>query len=305
MMSTANEDTQTIISVNGGYRYLDFIAQCDRLLVRYDFLRKEEIGTSVMGKSIVALFLGTGKEQVHINAAFHANEWITAPLLLRFIEEIAQSVSSEGTFAKEAITWLENVTICAVPMVNPDGVDLSQDGIPPDCILAHELAEWNGGDCDFSRWKANIRGVDLNDQFPAYWEEEVSRRGTSGPGPQDYGGVKPLCESEAICLAELTRSRNFDRVMSIHTQGRELYWNYREMEPDGAEEMAAQIAAAGKYQAIKLSGSDAGYKDWFIHEFRRPGYTLEAGEGVNPLPPEQFLDIYEEVAPILAQFVRG
>lgn len=304
-MSTADGAPQPVVSVNGGYRYGDLITQCDQLLERYEFLRKEEIGTSVLGKSIFALLLGTGKEQVHINAAVHANEWITAPLLLRFIEEIARSVSSVGgTFGKEAITWLEKVTICAVPMVNPDGVDLSQDGIPVTYASAHELVEWNGGDRDFCRWKANIHGVDLNDQFPAYWEEEVSRRGTSGPAPQDYGGERPLCEPEAICLAELTRSRNFERVMSIHTQGRELYWNYREMEPDGSEEMATQIAAAGKYQAIKLSESDAGYKDWFIHEFRRTGYTLEAGAGVNPLPPEQFLDIYEEVAPILAQFIR-
>ncbi|RUT38792.1 peptidase M14 [Paenibacillus anaericanus] len=307
MTSTANDAPQSIVSVKGGYRYADLVDQCEHLLSKYDFLNKEVIGTSVLGKPIVALILGTGYEQVHLNAAVHANEWITTPLLLRFIEELAQDISLEGTVDKEweAKDWLEKVTIYAVPMVNPDGVDLSQDGIPTDCPFANELEKWNGGDHDFSRWKANIRGVDLNDQFPAYWEEEVARRGTSGPASQDYGGMKPLCEPEAICLAEFTRARSFDRVMSLHTQGRELYWNYRDMEPSGAEEMATRIAAAGEYQAIKLSGSDAGYKDWFISEFRRPGFTLEAGEGVNPLPPEQFEGIYEEVAPILAQFIRG
>mgnify|MGYP004548025827 FL=1 len=36
----------------------------------------------------------------------------------------------------------------------------------------------------------------------------------------------------------------------------------------------------------------AGYKDWYIAAFDRPGYTIEAGKGVNPLPLAQFNDIY-------------
>lgn len=38
----------------------------------------------------------------------------------------------------------------------------------------------------------------------------------------------------------------------------------------------------------------AGYKDWFIQEYDRPGYTIEVGRGVNPLPMEQFEQIYED-----------
>ncbi|MNI77462.1 Gamma-D-glutamyl-L-diamino acid endopeptidase 1 [compost metagenome] len=103
----------------------------------------------------------------------------------------------------------------------------------------------------------------------------------------------------------------------MHTQGKEIYWNYRDREPQEAEAMAERLAAAsgegsdgsngsgGGYRAVKLSGSDAGYKDWFIDEFRRPGFTVEAGEGVNPLPVEQFDDIYKGLAPILAEFIRG
>jgi hypothetical protein len=49
----------------------------------------------------------------------------------------------------------------------------------------------------------------------------------------------------------------------------------------------------------------AGYKDWFIEEYTRPGYTIEAGLGRNPLPISQFDMIYnnnEEImllAPII------
>ena len=47
------------------------------------------------------------------------------------------------------------------------------------------------------------------------------------------------------------------------------------------------------------ASSFAGYKDWFIQAYGRPGYTVEVGEGVNPLPLSQFDEIYRDVAPIL------
>ena len=43
----------------------------------------------------------------------------------------------------------------------------------------------------------------------------------------------------------------------------------------------------------------AGYKDWFIKHFRRPGYTIEAGSGENPLPLSQFPEIYRDNLGIL------
>ncbi|WP_244861485.1 M14 family metallopeptidase [Paenibacillus vini] len=312
LTAAGNHVHRPIVAIErGGFRNADYVDQMSRLLQKYDVLRSRQIGTSVLGQPLFALIVGDGPEKVHINAAVHANEWITAPLLLRFVEELAAARSAGDTCGLDA------VTLWAVPMANPDGADLAQDGIPPGCAWAEELAAWNGGSGDFRRWKANIRGVDLNDQFPACWELERERRGLAAPAPQDYGGPHPLSEPEAAALAGLTRAERFSRVLSLHTQGKEIYWNYRDREPQEAEAMAERLAAAsgegsdgsngsgGGYHAVKLSGSDAGYKDWFIDEFRRPGFTVEAGEGVNPLPVEQFDDIYKGLAPILAEFIRG
>lgn len=291
---------QIVHLVDGGYRFSDYMEQSEELLRTYSCLSQRQIGESVLGRPIHAWIIGEGKELLHINAAVHANEWITAPLLLRFIEGLAAEYE---LMQKNA----HKIAVCAVPMVNPDGVDLAQNGIAKGYTdqEREQLISWNGGSSNFSRWKANIRGVDLNDQFPAFWEEERDRRGRKGPAWQDYSGPHPLSEPEAIALVELTRKWNFSRVMSLHTQGREIYWNYREMEPQQAEVMANQLAEAGGYRAVKLSGSDAGYKDWYIQEFRRPGFTVEAGEGVNPLPAEQFDEIYEELSLIMGKFVLG
>ncbi|SDF63898.1 g-D-glutamyl-meso-diaminopimelate peptidase [Fontibacillus panacisegetis] len=300
MEKKQNDVCRIIHLVDGGYRYSDYMVQSEGLLRTYACLNQIQIGESVLGKPIHAWVIGNGKELLHINAAVHANEWITAPLLLRFIEDLATEYGLIQKIEDKIALWV-------VPMVNPDGIDLVQNGIPNGCtdLEREQLLAWNDGNPDFSRWKANIRGVDLNDQFPAFWEEERGRRGRKGPAWQDYSGPHPLSEPEAIALADLTRKCNFSRVMSLHTQGREIYWNYRDMEPQQAEEIANQLANTGGYRAVRLSGSDAGYKDWFIQEFRRPGFTVEAGEGINPLPAEQFDKIYDELALIMDKFVRG
>ena len=58
---------------------------------------------------------------------------------------------------------------------------------------------------------------------------------------------------------------------------------------------------ASGYRAVKLSGSDAGYKDWFIQRYRKPGFTIEVGNGISPLPLDDFDGMYREVAAIMKE----
>jgi len=200
---------------------------------------------------------------------------------------------------------MQEVSVWFVPLVNPDGAELVQTGLQSDHPYYKELEEWNRQSKRFAKWKANVRGVDLNDQFPAFWEEEVKRRGTAGPGPRDYPGTAPLSEPEAQALFSFTKEQDFDMVLALHTQGQEIYWNYRGYEPQDAEAIARKLALASDYKPVKLSGSDAGFKDWFIQDFRKPGFTVEIGAGVNPLPIETFPDLYEELWPLLVAAIEA
>jgi len=284
------------------FGFEEFEQSRNALLQAYPFLGYERIGSSVMGKEIGAFKLGHGSRAVHYNGAMHANEWITALLLMRFLEDGAKAVQTGVPCHGRNLTeLLGQVTLWVVPLVNPDGVELVIRGLGEEHPHKSQLLEWNGGHADFTAWKANIRGVDLNDQFPACWETERERRAVAGPGPRDYTGEAPLTEPEAKALAEFTEKQDFRLVMALHTQGREIYWNYRDLEPPEAEKAAIRLAELSGYEAVKLTGSDAGYKDWFIQRFRRPGFTIEAGYGTNPLPLEQFDDIYKEVAAILLE----
>ncbi|MFB0846446.1 M14 family zinc carboxypeptidase [Paenibacillus oleatilyticus] len=295
----------TIVETDAEYDYAELMDDVDRLLETYPFLEMTVIGQSVLGKDIPALRIGTGPREVHYNGAFHANEWITSLLLMKFIEDYAAAYAGRKPLRNRDMTVLyEQTSLWIVPMVNPDGVELVQQGLTSGHPYYEELLRWNYDSQQFSRWKANIRGVDLNDQFPAHWEAERDRREVTGPGPRDYAGPAPLSEPEAQAMEAFTHGRSFHLVMAFHTQGREIYWNYRGLEPPEAEEAARRLAKASGYRAVKLTGSDGGYKDWFIQEFGRLGFTIEAGIGINPLPIGQFPQMYDEAIGIMLEGLK-
>jgi g-D-glutamyl-meso-diaminopimelate peptidase len=257
-----------------------------------------------MGKELTCLKLGEGSRRVHVNASFHANEWITSLALMTVVEELAAADVRGADFAGcSACGLLADNTLWFVPMVNPDGVDVVLHGAGANHPYRNELFAWNDGAADFSDWKANIRGVDLNDQFPAGWDIERARRAVCGPGPRDYGGKAPLAEPEAQAMAALAEAVEFHRAAALHSQGQEIYWNYHDYEPAEAEPLASRLAAASGYAAVKLEGSDAGYKDWFIQRFRRPGFTVELGLGVNPLPLSQLPQLVADTRVILRELL--
>lgn len=293
-----------IVEPQGEYGYHDMVKDIEQLTDKYACIEATTIGESVLGKSLMMLQIGTGKRQIHVNAALHANEWITTPSLLRFVEEYTSAYHrGERWNGYDPAIGFEECTLWVLPMANPDGVELVQEGLTLEHPYYKQLLEWNSQRCDFKHWKANIHGIDLGDQFPAYWEEEVNRRGKQGPSPRDYPGISPLSEPEAIALADFTLRISPDAVISLHSQGQEIYWNYRNHEPEVSESWSRRLSQVSGYRTVKLSGSDAGYKDWFIQHFGKPGFTVEVGLGINPLPLSNFHNISVEIGMIVAELM--
>ncbi|MFC7370405.1 M14 family metallocarboxypeptidase [Fictibacillus iocasae] len=264
----------------------------------YPFIRKEVIGHSVLEKPIIMLIIGNGPKKVHINASFHANEWITTGVLMEFLQRLAQSAVSNGNLAEiKARKLIEDITIFAVPMVDPDGVDLVLKGPPAHPEFGPLAMSLNKNSSDFTGWKANIRGVDLNNQFPALWEIEKERK-PQQPSPRDYPGDEPLSEPEAKAMALIAETYRFDAVIALHTQGQEIYWGFEGREPTVSEEVVKKMEQRTGYRALQYLDSYAGYKDWFIYHFQKPGFTIELGLGVNPIDLEQFEEIYQQAVQI-------
>jgi len=275
----------------------------------FPFLEVQSIGESVMGKPLYLVKMGKGPKALFCNGAHHANEWITTPLLLRFLEAYAEAYKKGGELLGVSAPLLyEHTCLYLVPMVNPDGVDLVTGALSSGEFYtdARILSESYPNIPFPSGWKANIRGTDLNLNYPAGWEEAKRikfEQGFSLPGPRDYVGKSPLSAPESKALYELTERSDFLLSLSYHTQGRVIFWKYLDLEPPCAFRIGEKLSAASGYglELTPYASGFAGYKDYFIQNFLRPGYTVEAGLGENPLPLTQFPRMEAENRGLLLQ----
>ena len=293
-------------------------ALCDEtiqaLTARYPSCRSELLTNTAFGRPLRTLVIGNGPRKVLYTAAHHANEWITTPVILKFVEDFASALEQGGQIGGVPAAQLaETATIYTVPMVDPDGVDLVTGAIQPGQL------EYEGAAILAQRypnipfpegWKANLLGVDLNLQYPAGWlqaREIKFSQGYTRPGPRDYVGRAPLSQLEARALAGYTEAIDPALVLAYHTQGKVIYWQFEDIFVAGARELAEEFARLSGYgvEDTPYESSFAGYKDWFIKFFRRPGFTIEVGEGENPLPLSQFDEIYEDNLGILVAAAMG
>lgn len=298
---------EAIVPTDVNYTYKIMANVIRKLLETYPYLEVGTIGKSEMGKDILYLRLGKGQTQVCYNASFHANENITTPVLLKFAEQMMRAYT-DGSDVQgvEPRQLFEECSLYLVPMVNPDGVDLVNGALTEgeSYQYAKRIAA-QFPDIPFpDGWKANIEGVDLNLQFPAGWnlaKEIKFAQGYNRPAPRDYVGLAPLTAPESRAMYDFTKNHDFQLILAYHTQGEVIYWKYLNYEPENSYRIARYFSQVSGYlvEETPAASGYAGYKDWFIEEYDRPGYTVEAGLGTNPLPMEQFPKIYSDNLGIL------
>ncbi len=280
--------------------------QIQGLKARYPFLEVGTIGKSVMGKNLYYIRLGQGSNELSFNASHHSNESIGTPLLMKFIENFSKAYSEGRSILGYNLSEIFNRdSIYIIPMVNPDAVDLVAywpNYTDPAYTRAAQLNKT--GRPLPSVWKANIRGVDINLNYPAEWDREKQaelEQGITAPGPRDFGGDAPLSEPESRAMYDFTRQHNFRLVIAYHTQGEVIYWQFNNLAPPQSLPIANQFGRISGYAVEPGTGEAAwaGYKDWFIQDYGRPGFTIEVGRGTNPVPISQFPAIYNQNEGIL------
>jgi SH3-like domain-containing protein len=282
-----------IVNPRQVYSYYEMEIDIQSLEVMYpDLIQSTVIGKSVDGRNIYAVKLGSGKNEVMINASHHAREHMTTNLVMEMLDEYAEAYhygkAVDGYNVRELLT---KTTFWFVPMVNPDGVMLVQQGAKsaknPDYVL--KLNNYNP---DFSAWKANIRGVDLNRQYPAHWDTICCNPGK--PGPKNFKGYKPLSEPEAIAMYQFTKAHSFKAAFAYHSSGEILYWYFHQKGERYNRDLsiAKKIGQKTGYQLVepKPNPSGGGFTDWFILDIQNPGFTPEISPYVyeQPVPIKYF-----------------
>ena len=302
------QENDIIVPTNIAYSSCILQSNIEQLKKKYKFLNFGNIGYSVLGKPIPYIRLGNGRKEVMYAASFHANEWITSTVLMKFVEDYARNYEQNGfLYGYNVRELFNNTSIYIIPMVNPDGVDLVTGVIPENTGRYNQFKDisLNFPSIPFpSSWKANFNGVDLNLQFPAGWENARKIKfgqGYTKPAPRDFVGYGPLTEPEALAIYNFTLIHDFKLILAYHTQGEVIYWKFANYLPENSEEIGKKFAKVSGYtlDITPPESSFAGYKDWFIQEYNKPGYTIEVGLGKNPLPISQFDKIYNDNIGIL------
>lgn len=114
-----------IVPTNVAYNSYILNSNLNTLYRKFPFLDIQSVRVSNLGNPINVVRLGTGNKKVFYSASFHANEFITSILLMKFIEDYCNAYVSNSKIYNYSVQDLFNsCSIYIMPMVNPDGVNL-------------------------------------------------------------------------------------------------------------------------------------------------------------------------------------
>lgn len=262
----------------------------------------KNLGSSEDGRTIWCLRVGnpSAGRKIVIDAGIHAREWMNPLMIVHKCEEILR----QYTDYKAA---LKNACLYVVPMINPDGVTISQYGFG--AIRSEKLRKiCQKTKASARTWKGNARGVNLNFNFPGGWNPENKSKKPDG---NSYPGEKAASEKETkVMMSFINSLSGIKGALNYHSTGSILYWNYNvEGTPalyERQRQLAAKVNSFTRYRLMPKSIStnpNGGFGDWLIYNKKIPNVTVETGFVMCPLPHSQLKKITRENTELLTWFV--
>lgn len=305
--STYLSNSLSLVTWESYYTYEQMQADIAQMSQIYpNVLAVSTIGTSELGREIPVLRIGNENARYHIlfQGAIHGREHMTAWLLMALTDYwLARDIQSYG-----------DVCYHIIPMLNPDGVTISQTAtLTPQQESIYQKDKEKGytslSQSEYATaWKANGLGTDLNRNFPSGWESITARDAASS---EKYRGTSPFSAAETECLRDYTLKYAFDATISYHASGSLIYYEYGSNESMNAasKKLAEAIKTATGYP-LEGSGSvdGAGYKDWAIDALKIPSLTIEVGCDGTPLAQRELYSIFvrnRSVLPEIARWVQS
>ena len=276
------------------YTYDEMMEDLRQLKRQYPHLISYELAdTTCEGRRIPVVRFG-GKDapyQILVTGSIHAREYMSSQLVMKMMEHYASQYDTLHYDGTPVCEIFDSVALVVVPMVNPDGVMIAQQGIrsvsSPEAKL---LILEEEADCD--QIKANARGVDINRNFGNGFGYGNPIR--TSPGFSYYSGPHSYSEAESRCLMKVASQREYLCFLNYHSSGNVVYYGCENAEKE-VERLALRYAQLicrhTGYKSIGPSTPNGSWADEVETRYRRPSMTIEIGTR-NPVPIEQFRAVY-------------
>lgn len=289
------------------YTYGEMADDIAGLQARYPkLLRVNVTGQSVDGRNLYELILGnpSAPKSILVHAGIHAREYVNPYLVMEQLEQCL-TLYDRGTF--QGISYrdlLDNVAVHIIPMVNPDGIALSQFGesalrspvlvqAVQNCYVYDVAARRTKSTYEsyLSRWKANARGVDINKNFSLGFGANAK---ASQPSYAGYSGTTPFSEPETLSLGAVTLLCHPSVIINYHSMGEVAYWNTVESRYQAINiEFSNYMLSLVPYKKMNGGTAAGSYLDW-IYSGDNPvcSITFETGSTTCPFAFEQYPKIW-------------
>ena len=271
------------------------------------------IGSTKDSRSIFEVVIGDpakAKKHIFVCAGMCGAEYMSTLLCMKQIE-YSLCYYETGNYNGYAYSELcENVAIHVIPMLNPDGVMISEEHLA--CIrnadIVSDLKKWferdskqGGTSLDMDNYLmfyySNANGVDLRRNFDFQWSQIVSAEEEAVPSSKDYRGSAPGSEPETRTLLAQLSTYEPDLVIAYHTTGSKIEYRYGQEESvkTEAKRYAEKLADVLTYEAKKESAGSAGYGSYegYCNTVKGiPALSVYLGNGSTPLSLNEFSAIW-------------
>lgn len=211
-----------------GYKdYETILIIINELLKKYpNYIKKYILGKTYKNREIFVLHLTNHnsffpyKIPIYLNSLHHGNEILTVEYILDMIflllgEEyfkIPDLIKNNKEFLinipeEHRIKLLNELDIFLIPMVNPDGLEKFWYN----SILAG---------------RKNSRNVDLNRNYPFYWNTNIKNASQSDPSLPTYRGISPNSEIETQMIINFFKKNPCSFSISYHTYANKILFPY-------------------------------------------------------------------------------
>lgn len=308
-----NKKSEKIVhNTDSKYSYDDMREDIDKLIVTYPKLvRAEVIGTTADKRKIYDIIIGNDKadRQIVIQAGCHGREYMTCLLVMDMVEYYLQGYNKRSYKGKLISDYFEDFQVHIVPMLNPDGVTISQLGakglknpqLRKNVAVMYKNAVTYGYTSYsearyYERWKANAHGVDINRNFNGKWEMAEKLKCAAG---WDYKGTTPESEAESRAITKLIDSLSDPvTVISYHATGSVVWWDYAQ-QGSFRSRCYAEAKLISDLTGYKLNPYDktscAGLCDRIIAGGGKTvPILIEIGEGECPLDITEYPEIFRK-----------